>query len=197
MSDLFTPSSEGQVTRLLEAYPLCWLVSGGAGERFATPLPLLAETNEVGAIGALFGHFGKSNPQVAALERDPLATILCMGPNGYISPRLVSKPGWGPTWNYAVARFEVDVAFVPEENDAALAQLAAALEQGADEPWTPAEMGPRYEQLSKHIIAFRATVRSAHPRFKLGQDEDDATFVEIVAKLADKGLAEWMSASRE
>jgi transcriptional regulator len=197
MANPFTPRKRADVTDLVRAFPLCWLVSGGPGERFATPLPLLPETDSTGAVRALFGHFGRANPHVAALERSPSATILCMGANGYITPRLVSKPGWAPTWNYAVTRFEADVRFVPEENDAALTQLAAALEDGADEPWTPARMGARYDQLSQHIIAFRAVIRSEDAKFKLGQDEDEATFEEIVAGLPDRTLANWMRRTRD
>ena len=196
MANPFLPREPADVTALVRAYPLCWVVSGDADDRHATPLPLLAEPDETGGVASLLGHFARSNPQVAALDRDPAATILCMGPQGYITPRLVSNPTWGPTWNYAVTRFDVDIRFVPQENDAALSQLAAALEADAPEPWTPARMGPRYDQLARHIVAFRATVRAAHPRFKLGQDEADATFDEIVSGLADETLASWMRQTR-
>jgi transcriptional regulator len=67
--------------------------------------------------------------------------ILFQGPQSYISPRWVSKPAWGPTWNYAVARFRVNVEFVPEEIDAAIQALASHLEGHRVDPWAPAEMG--------------------------------------------------------
>ncbi|MEO9130202.1 MAG: FMN-binding negative transcriptional regulator [Sphingomonas sp.] len=197
MATPFLPRDPADMTALVRAYPLCWVVSDGADGHHATPLPLLPEPNDAGGVASLLGHFARSNPQVIALERAPAATILCMGPQGYIAPRLVSNPIWGPTWNYAVTRFDVDIHFVPEENDAAISQLAAALEGDMTDPWTPARMGPRYDQLAKHIVAFRATVRAAHPRFKLGQDENDTTFREIVTGLADETLANWMRSSRD
>ena len=197
MTNAFVPHQPADVTALIRAYPLCWVVSGGSDDRFATPLPLLAEADQTGAVVSLLGHFARANPHVAALERAPAAAILCMGPQGYISPRLVSNPTWGPTWNYGVVRFEVEIHFVPEENDAALSQLAVALEGETAGSWTPARMGERYDQLAKHIVAFRAPVRTAHPRFKLGQDENDQTFGEIVDRLSDRTLAEWMIRTRE
>src|SRR5215471_2975756 len=106
---LFLPGEPSDVSRLVESYPLCWVVSGVDDERYATPLPLLAEQDEEGRLVSLLGHIARSNPQHKALEKDPRATILCMGPNGYISPTLVSNPTWGPTWNYAVCRFEVKI----------------------------------------------------------------------------------------
>ena len=54
-------------------------------------------------------------------------------------------------------------------------------------------MGPRYATMEPRIIAFRATVRATHARFKLGQDEQPDTFQEIVGGLGDIPLARWMS----
>jgi transcriptional regulator len=193
MTTAFVPRDSGDVAKLVQAYPLCWVVSGGTEDRLATPLPLLAETNEQGRVVSLLGHMGRANPQHEALVANPRATILSMGPQGYISPRLVSNLTWGPTWNYAVCRFETDVQFVPEETGDAVWKLAEALEGGS---WTPARMGDRYDQLKQRIIAFRAFVREEHPRFKLGQDENDIAFSEIVERLENQDLAEWMVRTR-
>lgn len=196
MTTPYAPRECSDVRRLVNAYPLCWIVSGGPGDRLATPLPLLAESGPDGAVQSLLGHIARRNPQQAALEQDPRAAILCMGPQGYISPELVSNLTWGPTWNYAACRFEVDVEFVPDETDAALSRLAAALEGRSAGAWTPDRMGPRYEQLKPRIVAFRAHVRDTDARFKLGQDESDETFGEIVDGLAGTELAEWMRHTR-
>jgi transcriptional regulator len=193
---LFEPKDPRDVGALVKAYPLCWIVSGEPEQRYATPLPLLPETDLADNIVSLFGHIALSNPQQKALEEDPRATILCMGPQGYISPTLVSNPTWGPTWNYAVCRFETEIRFVPEETDKALSQLAAALEGERPDSWTPARMGERYHQLRQHIVAFRAGVRESHARFKLGQDENDIVFEDIVGGLSNRQLADWMKRSR-
>jgi transcriptional regulator len=193
---LFIPREPSDVSELVRAYPLCWIVSGMVGERYATPLPLLPEQDEDSRVKSLFGHIARSNPQQEALERDPRATILCMGPQGYVSPRLVSNPTWGPTWNYAVCRFETEVRFVPDETDHALSLLAAALEGVGREAWTPERMGERYDQLRRHIVAFRADVLETHAKFKLGQDENDVVFQDIVRGLDDRILADWMLRTR-
>ncbi|MBV8806249.1 MAG: FMN-binding negative transcriptional regulator, partial [Sinobacteraceae bacterium] len=110
------------------------------------------------------------------------------------SPRLVSNPTWGPTWNYAVVRFEVTVTFVPDETDTAVRRLASHLERTHANPWQVEKMQGRYEELLKYIIAFRARVRAMRATFKLGQDENDATFSEIVAGLSGTELGALMSA---
>jgi transcriptional regulator len=189
----FRPRLETDIAALIAQYPLAWVLSGEAGAMAATPLPLLAETDGDGRVVSLFGHFARSNPQVARLEADPRATVLFTGPGGYIPQRLVSNPTWGPTWNYAVLRFETAIGFVPDETENSVERLAAMLEQGRADPWTPDRMGPRRAELARRIVAFRATVLEVHPRFKLGQDEDAATFDEIVAGLDDGALAAWMT----
>lgn len=193
MDPRYAPGSHADIVSLVAAAPLAWVISR---DFQATPLPLLAETDASGAIASLLGHFSRRNPQVAALRRDPQGLILFRGPEGYISPRLVSKPAWAPTWNYAVARFEVTVQFVPEETDGAVRRLAGHLERDRGNPWRVEEMGDRYDQLRQHIVAFRAHVRATHATFKLGQDEERGTFDEIVSALDDAPLARLMSGQR-
>ncbi len=189
----FEPRSEADLLRLIEDYPLAWVVSvGGAAGCGATPLPLLAETDTTGRISALFGHFALGNPQVPQLRAEPLAKILFTGPHGYVSPELVSQPAWAPTWNYATAQFDVEVEFLPQENDAALERLVTRMERERRDPWTIARMGERYSLLVRKIVAFRAHVRTATGRFKLGQDESAQTLSELLAKLDDAALVRWM-----
>jgi transcriptional regulator len=56
-------------------------------------------------------------------------------------------------------------------------------------------MGSRYETLKRMIVPFDAKVLEQRPRFKLGQDERDAVFAEIIAALDTSGaqdLVAWM-----
>jgi transcriptional regulator len=183
----FAPQSPADVVSLIAAHPLAWVVSRDFD---ATPLPLLAECDAEGRLVSLFGHYARRNPQVATFEQDPGALILFAGPQGYVSPTLVSKPQWGPTWNYAALRIVADIAFVPEETDAALRRLAAHLEP--DGGWQVEAMGERYDRLIEHIVAFRATVASCEATLKLAQDETDDTFAEIVRGHPDEQLVRAM-----
>lgn len=192
MTTKFEPRDAADLVRLVEEYPLAWIVSAAGPGFNATPLPLLGETNSAGAIVSLLGHFALANPHVAMLRESPRATVLFSGPHGYISPEAVSQPAWAPTWNYAVAQFEVDIEFQPEENHEALRRLVDRMEADRREPWTIAKMGERYARMSQRIIAFRAHVRSVRGRFKLGQDESPQTLKEVLSEVHDPALARWM-----
>lgn len=191
MTSLFGPRTEADILALVQGYPLAWVISREHNAP-ATPLPLLAECDGDGRIVSLFGHFARRNPQVEALRASPKALILFQGPQDYVSGRLVSQQKWGPTWNYAVARFDVHIEFVPDEIDDALRALACHLEAGQPEPWTVERMSERYKELQQFIIAFRAHVEQVNATFKLGQDETRETFDEIVAGHDNKDLTSWM-----
>jgi transcriptional regulator len=186
-SDRFAPRSEAQVIRLIEENPLAWVISHGEDTFEATPLPLRAVVNAQGHIERLVGHFARSNRQVAALRHDPRAIVLFLGPNRYISPSWMHDRTWGPTWNYASAQFVVDIEFWtdPAKLDWQLQDLIGAMEkEGA---WRSAEMGPRYAQLTQYIVGFDAHIRARRAKFKLGQDERDAIFADIVKALRRSG----------
>ena len=193
---VFDPKSPADIARLVREHPLATLVSNSAEGFAATPLPLLAETDGEGRVVALIGHIARSNPHLAALQADPRALAMFHGPQAYVSPRIVSKPGWGPTWNYAVARFQVTLALAPEDNDRALTRLIEAMEGDGPDDWRAAMMGERYDRLLPQIVAFRAEVLSTHATFKLGQDEDDASFAEIARDIGDRALARLMLEQR-
>lgn len=184
-------ASAAQVLELIAQYPLAWVASATRGVR-GCALPMLAETGESGELAALFGHMSRANPLITAFRDDPRATLVFRGPDGYISPRIISRQGWAPTWNYASVEVEARVELVPEETDAALVQLAAHLEGGHEPAWTVERVGARYEQLKARIIAFRAHVERVLPTFKLGQDEDEASFADIVEHHPDQALVAWM-----
>jgi transcriptional regulator len=188
----FEPRTQTDLLQLIAEYPLAWVVSVGEGGFGATPLPLLAEPAADGQIVCLLGHFALSNPHVALLRTAPQATILFMGPQGYVSPELVSQPGWAPTWNYASAQFDVDIELRPQENERALEQLVYWMERDRQAPWTTAKVGARYHSMVQRIVAFRAHVRRARGRFKLGQDETPRTRAELHEKLNDPDLVRWM-----
>ena len=194
--NIFDPKAPADIAQLVREHPLATVISNGAAGFVATPLPLVAETDGDGRIVALIGHFAGSNPHLAALRDDPRALAVFHGPQAYVSPHVVSKPAWGATWNYAVARFQVEMTLTPELNARALNLLSESLEGAGPDAWRPSMMGERYDRLLPRIVAFRAAVLSVHATFKLGQDEDDATFAEIVEAFDGQDLARMMVEQR-
>jgi transcriptional regulator len=193
----FGSRSSEDLIRLVREHPLAWIVSG-AGETFgATLLPLLPKVAEDGRLIALAGHFPRANPQVAQLKRDGRAAILFLGPGGYISPSWMSDRAQAPTWNYASAQILVEIEFREGGGELAshLQELVDTMEAPGRGRWHIPEMGERYDTLSRRIIAFVAHVRELREKYKLGQDERDDVFQDIVAGVETSGsraLLDWM-----
>ncbi|MBN8842214.1 MAG: FMN-binding negative transcriptional regulator [Sphingomonadales bacterium] len=194
MNPIFAPRRAADVSDLIDRCRLGLIVSGTGEGLAATPLPLLAKRGRDGEVTELLGHFARSNPHVAKLEKNPYARALFLGPNAAISPKWVSKPQWGPTWNYAFVDIAVEITFLPDQNDVAVRQLVSAVE---GDSWNVEQLGDRYESLIDRIIAFRARVVEQNAVFKLGQDEDRKSFSEILAGLGDDPLAALMRRQAE
>lgn len=184
--------TDRDIVDLIAEFPLAWVVS--AQPSFgATLLPMMVETDDAGRPASLIGHLAKRNPQVDQMRANPRTLFLFLGPHGYVSPELVTTTrNWGPTWNYASVRIVADVALDEDLNDEALARLVSKMEQGRREPWQREELGERYSRMKNAIVAFRAQIVSLEGKFKLGQDERDEVFADIVSGLAGTDLADWM-----
>jgi transcriptional regulator len=187
----FPSGTPADLARLVADYPLAWLVNSGAHGFFATPLPLVAELDGQRACRRadrpLFAP-QRASRRLAGRSR---AQVLFMGPQGYVSPALVSRPQWAPTWNFAVAVFAVTVAFDDPGTMPAVRRLTDHVE-AQEQPWRIEQAGDRLPHLMARIIGFRATVTASDARFKLGQEENLPELLEILSGHADPALVGWM-----
>lgn len=197
MMSLFSPQNPNDIADLVAAQPLAWIVTGQAGVFGTSVIPVQLECDGDGRPLRLLGHFARSNPQLEALRENPRATILLLGPHGYVSPSWFADRTRAPTWNYARAVFDVDIELrdTPEDADRLLRGLVADMERDRPGAWSVEEMGARYHTLSKGIVGFHAHIREGRATFKLGQDERDDVFDDILRGLwntRQHALAAWM-----
>ncbi|WP_347259938.1 FMN-binding negative transcriptional regulator [Rudaea sp.] len=185
----FSPRNDADVADLVTRHPLAFVVSHGGDRVHSTPLPMRIEHVDDGRIATLTGHIARANPQVAALQVDPRATLLFRGPQGYVSPSWFNDRTQAPTWNYVVANFAVRIDFLDDTAslERIVRDLVDAMEAGRKRAWSVDDMGTRYAQLASRIVAFRATVTAIEAKFKLGQDERDDIYPEIIAGLRNEG----------
>lgn len=197
MTDPFQALSPDDLVDLVRQQPLAWIVSGAGGALNATPLPVQLTCDADGQPAKILGHFARRNPHLGALSHDPRATILLIGPQGYISPSWFADRTQAPTWNYGCAVFDVEVSLLDTPADAGRLLDGLVDQVECDRPgrWSSHEMGERYHRLAANVVGFEAKVIRARSRFKLGQDERDDVFADILRGLdivGDPHLARWM-----
>lgn len=188
-SNYFKAITDTDVADLVTKHPLALLASPGDAGLRVTPLPMRIERTIGPDILSMTGHMGRSNPQVAALRANPNASLLFLGPHGYVSPSWLTDRTQAPTWNYAYANFSVQIEFLDDATnlERIVRDLVDAMEVGRDRAWSVDDMQARYALLATRIIAFRATVTAVESKFKLGQDEREDVYPEIIAGLDNEG----------
>jgi acetyl esterase/lipase/predicted FMN-binding regulatory protein PaiB len=197
MNELFASRHSDDLSQLVQQQPLAWIVSGAPGAQQATPLPIQLLCDAEGRPKTLLGHFARSNAQLQAVAADGRATVLLIGPHGYVSPSWFNDRTRAPTWNMAWAMLDVQIELHDSKADAdrLIGGLAAQLEEGRPGAWRIEEMGPRYHGLATAVVGFEAHVLAVKSSFKLGQDERDDVFHDILRALdinGDVALAKWM-----
>jgi predicted FMN-binding regulatory protein PaiB len=93
--------------------------------------------------------------------------------------------------------FDVEVQFCDTRADAdrLLGGLVTQMEANRPGAWRSEEMGARYDKLVTGIVGFEARILAVRSCFKLGQDERDEVFADILRALDIKDqapLAKWM-----
>lgn len=194
---IYQPRDPSDIKALVDAYPLAWIVCGKPSEFAVTPIPVQLRCDDQGQPRMLVGHFARSNPQVKQLRENPDALVLLAGPQAYVSPSWFDDRSMAPTWNYTSIAFHVSM--VLEDDPATIRQriedLVTAMEAHHHHPWNIDDMGARYTALASHVVGFHAPIHAVRASFKLGQDERDDVFPDILAGLEATGeheLVAWM-----
>ncbi|NRF67279.1 FMN-binding negative transcriptional regulator [Aquincola sp. S2] len=186
--DIFRPTADSEIDRLVAAYPLALVISAADGDLQASPLPLVLQRDSAGP-GVLIGHFSRFNPQLALVRREQRALVAFSGAQGYISSSWLRERKYAPTWNYQAVHFKVAITL--DDRASAAREALETLIRHADgpypNPWQIDEMGPRFDQLVTAIVPFKATILDTQVQFKLGQGDPDSVLEDGIAGLTRYG----------
>ncbi len=195
MADYFSKWTLADICDLIADYPMASIISAGVtgcADISVSEMPMLLDLDTDGQPVSLLGHFPLRNPHYAVLKEQPRAVFSFHGPNDYVSPSHAGKSDWAPTWNFATVRIVADVYFDDALTDEALERVVAHMERNQQEPWNLSALGARYKKLRSSVMGFRAKIRSVSGRFKLGQDESDVVFENILNDHSNEPLRQWM-----
>lgn len=160
------------------------LVSIHDGKLVATHLPVEVVENGDGSL-TIYCHMSRANPQWKSFGNQEVLLIF-QGAHTYISPRWYNHVNV-PTWNYMNVHVYGKVRMLEgEELYSLLGRLVEKheIETGYDLETLPREF---VEKEMKGVAGFALEVTRFDAAFKLSQNRDDESYVNIIRELEARG----------
>jgi transcriptional regulator len=188
----------------MEQHPFAFLTGSFlSGKQVATQVPIMLVQRE-GEI-YLQGHIMRSTDHHKALMENPNALLVFTGPSCYVSASWYSNPQIGSTWNYMSVHTAGEIRFMSnEELIVFMRNLTLKYEKGNTESLTFYDNLPEafLAKMMPAIAGFELKVERLDNVFKLSQNRDEKSYLNIVSKLEAIGgesalIAEEMKRRKE
>ena len=159
-----------------------------SGGQVATQIPILLEERD----GELFlqGHIMRNTDHHKAFVENPNALIVFTGPSCYVSASWYSNPQIGSTWNYMSVHVAGRVRFMTnEELIGFMRKLTLKFEKGNTQSLTFYDNLPEnfLGKMMPAIVGFEIKADKMENVFKLSQNRDEQSYLNIISKLQEIG----------
>lgn len=173
----------------METNPFAFLTGSFlSGAQVATQIPVLFEERN----GALFlqGHIMRNTDHYKAFTENPNALIVFTGPNAYVSASWYSNPKIGSTWNYMSIHATGQMNFMsPEWLIQFMRKFTLKFEKGNKSSLTIYDNLPEtfLSKMMPAIVGFELKADKIDNVFKLSQNRDEKSYLNIISRLSDQG----------
>ena len=173
----------------IEQHPFAFMTGSYlSGGQVATQIPILLEERN----GELFlqGHIMRNTDHHKAFLENPNALIVFTGPSTYVSASWYSNPQIGSTWNYMSVHVGGQVNFMSnDELVAFMRKLTLKFEKGNTKSATIYDNLPDQflNKMMPAIVGFEIKAEKIENVFKLSQNRDEKSYVNIISKLEEQG----------
>jgi transcriptional regulator len=159
-----------------------------SGIQVATQIPVLLEERN----GELYlqGHIMRNTDHHKAFVENPNALLVFTGPNCYVSASWYSNPQIGSTWNYMSVHVGGQVSFMTnEELIQFMRKLTLKMEKGNKQSLTFIDNLPEQyvNKMMPAIVGFEIRAEKMENVFKLSQNRDEKSYLNIISKLEEQG----------
>lgn len=159
-----------------------------SGHPVATQIPVLTEERN----GELFlqGHIMRNTDHHKAFVENPNGLLVFTGPSTYVSASWYSNPQIGSTWNYMSVHVTGQVKFMSkEELIQFMRKLTLKFEKGNTQSLTIYDNLPNQflDKMMPAIAGFEMKAERIENVFKLSQNRDEKSYLNIIGKLEEQG----------
>lgn len=185
----FKEKDKQTILDFIEENPFAFMTGSYlSGGQVATQIPLLLEERN----GELFllGHFMRNTDHHKAFIENPKALLVFTGPSCYVSASWYSNPQIGSTWNYMSVHIGGQVKFMSnDELVEFMRKLTLKFEKGNTQSLTIYDNLPDQflNKMMPAIVGFEIKAEKIDNVFKLSQNRDEKSYLNIISKLEELG----------
>lgn len=185
----FKEKDKQKILNLIEENPFAFITGSFLnGKQVATQIPVLLETRN----GELFlqGHIMRNTDHHKAFVENPNALIVFTGPSCYVSASWYSNPQIGSTWNYMSVHIGGEIKFMTnDELIKFMRKLTLKFEKGNTQSLTFFDNLPEQflNKMMPAIAGFEIKADNIENVFKLSQNRDEKSYLNIISKLQEIG----------
>lgn len=185
----FKEKDQQLILEFLDKYPFAFLSGCNLlGSPVATQIPVLFEERN----GELFlqGHIMRNTDHHKALVENPNALIVFTGPNTYVSASWYSNSNIGSTWNYMSVHISGQLKFMSsDELIQFMRKFTLKFEKGNKASQTIYDNLPEnyLGKMLPAIAGFEMKATKIDNVFKLSQNRDEKSYLNIISKLEEQG----------
>jgi transcriptional regulator len=156
----------------------------GAGTPVATHVPVLLRRDENGG-SYLLGHIMKGTDHYKALLDNTNVLAIFTGPHTYVSASWYTDKQVGSTWNYMSVHAHGQLSFLGHDDLIdILRDTTLHFENNPESPSLFEHLpGDYVNRLTKAIAGFRIDINDLQHVFKLSQNRDEKSYVNIIDRL--------------
>ncbi|MFZ1515841.1 MAG: FMN-binding negative transcriptional regulator [Saprospiraceae bacterium] len=185
----FKEKDKQTILDFLEQNPFAFLTGSYLnGKQVATQIPILLEERN----GELFlqGHIMRNTDHHKALLENPNALLVFTGPSCYVSASWYTNQQTGSTWNYMSVHIAGQVNFMTSDELILFMQkLTLKFEKGNTQSLTIYDNLPDQflSKMMPAIAGFEIKADKLENVFKLSQNRDEKSYLNIISKLDEQG----------
>lgn len=185
----FKEKDKQRLMQFMEEHPFAFVTgSDKNGHQIATQIPVLTEERN----GELFlqGHIMRNTDHHKAFIENPNTLVVFNGPSAYVSATWYSNSQMGSTWNYMSVHISGKMNFMSsEELISFMKKFTLKFEKGNRESPTIYDNLPdSYTgKMMPAIAGFEIKAERIENVFKLSQNRDEKSYLNIIAKLEERG----------
>ncbi len=193
----FKEKDRQKILGFIEEYPFAFITGSYlSGKQVATQIPILVEERN----GELFlqGHIMRNTDHHQAFIENSNALIVFSGPGCYVSASWYSNPQMASTWNYMSVHIEGEISFMPNNDLIQLMRkLTLKFEKGNTQSLAFYDNLPEpfLNKMMPAIVGFEIKAEKIENVFKLCQNRDEKSYLNIISKLDEQGGSSALIAS--